>query len=88
MYWCILKQNLVGLIFMMFYYTLKIELLLAYVRDEGGKGCYMIPVLHPILPNELQSKSFIFAACLCMCNSQRLQYIKIALHTVRLPVLN
>lgn len=72
---------------MMFYHTLKIELLLAYVRDEGGKECYMIPVLQPILPNELQSKSFIYA-CLCMCNSQRLQYFKIALHRVKLPVLN
>lgn len=75
-----LKQNLVGLIFIVFYYTLKIELLLAYVRNEGRKECYMnspIPVLYPISPNDLQSKSFILlpaSACVIAtdCNMLKL----------------
>lgn len=70
MYCCILKQSRVGLIFMMFYYTLKIELLLGYVRDKGEEEWYMnLPSLFfasSRLMTRNQNPSFLPPASACV----------------------
>lgn len=98
MYCCILKQNLVGLIFMVLYCTLKTEPWFTRVADEERHQCYMnvdpSGPPHPpppaasvpptsCLTTRNQNLSFLLPAYACVM-VKVCNSFPIALHTVKM----